>query len=104
MNYIATVANLYWTTSWADIISHTLGGAMVGGIFVFMGRILGHRVVLSQILLFTLIIGVLWEVFEMYTGMTAFTDIGYWLDTEGDILFDVFGSYLTYKYLIKNNG
>jgi len=100
MNYVATVANLYWTTSWADAISHTLGGAMLGGVLILLlSTKIVKKVSLSQVLVFALIIGVLWEVFEMYTGMTFVNDAGYWLDTFGDIFFDMFGSCLAYIFL-----
>lgn len=99
MNYVATAANLYWTTSWADVIAHTLGGALVGGIViaVMTARAIYNKP-LAWIIFFALVVGVVWELFELYTGMTFVTDPGYFFDTPKDIFFDTVGAIMSYLY------
>jgi hypothetical protein len=101
MNFLAIKADLYWTTDWADIISHTLGGMMLGGVIIFLISLskAKNNSKLIQVLLFALCVGVAWEFFEVYTGMNALTDPGYWSDTLSDIFFDMFGSYLASVFL-----
>ncbi|MES2223703.1 MAG: hypothetical protein V4469_02085 [Patescibacteria group bacterium] len=98
MNDLAVRANLYWTTVWADMVSHTLGGVVLGS-FCMVFRQMKPTIGLKHIIVFALFVGILWEVFEIYTGMTAFTDVGYWLDTSSDIFFDILGSTLAYLAL-----
>lgn len=101
-NFIAIKANLYWTTIWADMVTHTLGGMVVGGIVIFGTSLLRKQKKSLSLFIITLIVGIVWEVFELYTGMTMITDSGYYLDTFGDICFDLLGAYLSYSYLIKS--
>lgn len=103
MNLLAIKTNLYWTTSWADIVSHTLGGAMLGGVVIFLLTLSSkkNRIKLKHIFCFAIFIGIIWEYFEIKSGMNAITDPGYWADTAGDIFFDTFGSYIAYLYLKK---
>lgn len=98
INIIALKANLYWTTSWADIISHTLGGVVVGS-FCMTVRQFKSFIGLKHVFVFALAVGILWEIFELYTGLTAFSDPGFLIDTVGDIIFDVLGSFLAYAFL-----
>lgn len=104
MNFVAIKANLYWTTDWADVISHTLGGMMLGGVIMFLVSLgkAKNSYNLIHILLFVLCAGVAWEFFEVYTGMNALTDTGYWPDTLSDIFFDMFGSYLASVFLKRS--
>lgn len=46
-----------------------------------------------RIVAFVLIIGVLWEVLEVTSGMTSIGDKGYILDTLDDLCFDMVGAY-----------
>lgn len=104
MDFLALKTNLYWTTAWADIISHTLGGAMLGGVVIFLLTLSSkkNRIKLKHIFLFAIFVGVIWEYFEVKSGMNEITDPGYWSDTVADLFFDVFGSYVAYSYLIRN--
>jgi hypothetical protein len=44
-------------------------------------------------LIFTLIVGAAWEIFEAKTGQTVISDAGYPLDTLADLFYDIFGAY-----------
>jgi hypothetical protein len=75
---------------------HTLGGMVVAAVFSFAWIfVLGKKMPsLSKILLFTLIVGIVWEVFEAKSGMTMVSNEAYPLDTTFDLFFDLFGTYL----------
>jgi len=49
---------------------------------------------MGRVVIFVLIVGILWEVLEVKSGMTSITDSRYLLDTAGDLFFDVFGGFL----------
>lgn len=97
----ALSTNLYWTTSWADIVTHTLGGGVVSGVFIlaFSLRQEAKSIRFSHILLLTFVVGVLWEIFELVFGMTSYSDPAYPLDTSGDLFFDCLGAYISYLFL-----
>lgn len=50
------------------------------------------------------VIGIIWEIFELTSGNTAFTDKGYWLDNGGDVVFDVIGGIVAVYYFIRRYG
>jgi hypothetical protein len=81
LHYIALVNFLYWSVDWFDILMHFLGGATMGllALFVFFtsGYIPAFRdlsknkwVVFYVVLSFTLIIGLGWELWEIFFGMS----------------------------------
>lgn len=102
-NSFAIKTNLYWTTPWADIVTHTVGGMIVAGgtILLWEFKNLGRKIKLSSIISSVIIVGLVWELFELYYGLTLVTDPGYFLDTAGDIFFDTFGAYIGYRFLIS---
>ena len=57
-----------------------------------------RRVILVAIF-FALVVGLLWEIFEVYSELTSFTDgIWYTLDTVKDLAMDMSGSFLGTLY------
>jgi hypothetical protein len=93
---LATVFSLYWTTDWADIVMHTIGGALLCAIVLY-AYTLNTKIAsasLGKVLLLVIFMGIVWEVFELYTGLTYLYDKGYTTDTLGDIFFDTLGGYL----------
>lgn len=99
---LALRANLYWTTAWADVIMHSIGGALLGTVFTYLlsFKYKLESISLKQIIGFAFIVGIIWELFELYTGQTFYYDKGYIIDTLGDIFFDIFGAYLAHLFLI----
>jgi hypothetical protein len=75
---------------------HTLGGVVVAAVFSFVWMfVLGKKMPsISKILLFTLVVGIVWEVFEAKSGMTMVLNEEYPLDTTFDLFFDLFGAYI----------
>lgn len=103
-NDFAIKANLYWTTSWADMITHTMGGMVVSGLIIFILSFnKSYKFNAKTTIISTLFVGILWEIFELYNGLTFLTDKGYTMDTLGDLFFDMVGGYLGYRFLIKNS-
>lgn len=88
---------LYWTFWWYDIMMHGLGGLLIGllagWIIVFPWRGLPLSRPLFIIVL-TLAIGVMWEIFEYVIGSPAYYSSfsSYALDTIFDILMDTAGA------------
>ncbi len=91
LHVVALKFNLYYSVSWADSVTHTLGGMIIAAILFYF--IQGNTST-GKILLFTLFVGVLWEVFELKSGQTVLRDTLYPVDTAGDLFFDVFGAYI----------
>lgn len=113
INDYALKYNLYFSVSWIDTVTHSLGGAIIAGIFFYVfdlmkrfvktsvktpDKISGTVVVGSVFL-----VGIIWELFELKAGLTVFTDRGYMLDTLGDLFFDIFGAYIFYFFLTSTS-
>lgn len=99
---------LYWSTGWMDLIMHTLGGFLVGVgslYFIFHTTWVKHLpkfITPNEVAVFTVIIssvfivGVSWEFWELYNGLTnPVTDR---LDTISDVIMDLTGGVLAYFY------
>lgn len=99
---------LYWTTSWFDILMHFLGGFVIGLItFLFFNRIGIWRKIKQKpvkiilLLLCVLFVGLTWELWEIFAGMTdVLEDV---VDTIVDVIMDAIGGVAAYLYLIKRN-
>lgn len=113
---IATIATLhtlayiffwYWTLWWFDILMHFLGGLWVAvtslWFFYLSGYVRKPKVDFKTCLLITLgsilVIGALWEVFELSVG--AYRETNHVLDTAIDLIMDVIGSILGLFLFIK---
>jgi putative effector of murein hydrolase len=98
LDFFANKLYLYWTTWWVDIILHFLSGAVVAMVIIlFLNRFKIN--LFWTTLLSCLLIGVLWEVFELYIQSTYLSDgIAYWTDTSSDVFLDVLGGYTGIKY------
>ncbi|KKS59133.1 MAG: hypothetical protein UV24_C0006G0003 [Candidatus Nomurabacteria bacterium GW2011_GWA2_42_41] len=97
INASASAYYLYWTLRWLDMPMHFAGGAWLAGFGVwwqFSRREIGSRnflAVLWVCLIYTISIGLVWEVYE---AAISFFTVGYMNampDTLGDLLFDILG-------------
>jgi hypothetical protein len=104
LHWLATILFLYWAFWWFDILMHFLGGAFVGALalFVFFSSdILPYpsrhpAVVLSVVLGSVLIVGLAWELWEIFMGLTdVFSQQG---DTIIDLVMDFVGGLVIYFY------
>ena len=108
IHLIATYFYLYWTLPWFDIMVHFLGGLWVGSTAIwyiyFSGRFYKNddlpisktRIFLISIVS-TIIVGVLWEVFEFYVGAV---DPDYIADTILDLIMNTLGSIVAATYVV----
>lgn len=102
-----TKLHLFWSTPWIDVPNHFLGGLILGLVgFLVLGhhtRKISPRKKVAELLVFTLVIGGLWEVYEEVTGLTSLSDSVYWIDTIGDFIADALGALAGYYYFLKEN-
>ncbi|HEY4512106.1 MAG TPA: hypothetical protein VJH63_00400 [Candidatus Paceibacterota bacterium] len=103
IDQIALKYNLYFSTPWADIVTHILGGAIIAGLAIYFSNRKTSTNLYSKriwpILGCSLFVGIFWEILEASTGMTSTGDKGYAIDTASDLFFDIFGSYLMYIFV-----
>jgi hypothetical protein len=96
--------SLYWSLWWFDILMHFLGGLLIGlasawaYVFVFKK---GTRGLIRATLLSVLIVGIFWELYEVYIGIQVTHEPYVW-DTSVDIILDLIGAYLAGSF-IKNS-
>jgi membrane associated rhomboid family serine protease len=101
LHYVSLQLGLYWIWKELDVVSHLLGGLVVG----LFGRLVLQSFTKEDpknntilILTFVLFIGIAWEVFEFYTRTTGVTDPGELAyDTTIDLIMDVVGGYIATK-------
>lgn len=102
---------LYWRLWWFDILTHFLGGFWVGISFLwfffqsgFVNIIRNDRNYnLAVAFLSSLSVGVMWEVFEYYFGISNTVASNYAIDTVTDISMDLVGGFAAYCYFIFKN-
>lgn len=89
---------LDWFYWWYDMVLHFLGGVVVGMFsLVFLKEFFGldhwtNKKIIVLTFLITLLIGLLWEIFELVVGTTSFADGRiYFTDTVSDLILDVVG-------------
>ncbi len=103
LHVIGLSLEFYWRLSWYDRIVHTLAGiTVVLTLFSFnVTRRFSKKLPVFFLGVFftALIVGLLWEVFELRAGITFMGDHGYALDTTWDIICDVIGGLLAGGYL-----
>ncbi len=90
---------LYWKYMWLDIPMHILGGVCIAlaisTLPFFRIRMPAHFETLSVYVSIALLIGVLWEIFEVAAGIPV-TEEGFILDLVLDLCMDVIGAVVGY--------
>ncbi|MBI4156003.1 MAG: hypothetical protein HY507_02100 [Candidatus Zambryskibacteria bacterium] len=110
---IGLIFYLDWTTWWFDVVMHFFSGVLVAFAVILVWNyfrsilpVEKRKIVLTAILC-AFVVGVLWEIFELYSGLTSFADgIWYILDTIKDLTMNIIGSFFGTLYglnLLKNN-
>lgn len=88
---------LLWQIWWYDILLHTLAGVLISLVFLGLIRMYGftfrkmHHMFIPAIAA-ALVIGLLWEVFELVIGATFVSKAGYKTDTSIDLVCDIVGA------------
>ena len=109
VNYFGCKFDLYWTYRWLDIPVHMLGGLSVGLAALWLWVHSMHLKVvktfrmkaLGVVIFSILLVGISWELFELWGGITDMSDKGYWFDTIKDLLDDSVGAMIAYFIFIK---
>lgn len=99
LNTLAGVLDLYYIFYWYDIMMHTLGGAILGLIMIVLMDRFNHLHHLTKIQKLVIIIiwgivgGVMWEVFEYVQDVYLHTALQVsWSDTISDLICDTIGA------------
>lgn len=106
-DFFANSLYLYWTVWWFDMVMHFSAGVCVGMAAVMAWQhFFDNNISLSKsikiALISAFIIGVLWEVFELYFQVTTLSDgINYITDTSSDVILDVCGGLIGSLYAHK---
>ena len=104
LHKIALSLSLYWNVWWFDIPMHFMGGALIALItlfFIYDSKFFNFSikkpiVVFSAALGVTLIIGLGWELWELYMGFTNIYE--HQIDTGADLINDTLGAIAVYLY------
>lgn len=99
---------LYWRLWWFDILTHFLGGFWVSMSFLWLFFQFGFANIMKNgknnnlkvALLSSFAVGIAWEVFEYYFGITFIGAPGYAFDTVKDISFDIIGGFAAYRFFV----
>ncbi len=104
VNFFAFKFYWYSLIWYLDIIMHFLGGFWVGLFFIYVFSIKKPTISISslflKVFLATLIIGVLWEIYEFSLHVISATSFDF-RDTISDIFFDLLGSVISIFYFLK---
>jgi hypothetical protein len=107
VHWVATYFYWYWTIPWVDKFPHFSGGLLVslGTLwFVYLsgyikwGFLQNRRFALAYALAASLLIGLLWELFELEFGITTMQTTNFYENNISDILMDVSGGLIGYAY------
>jgi hypothetical protein len=103
LHLVALKLHLYYTTWWMDIINHFLGGmiAAILGLHLFGIVRKDSKNYFWLLLVFVLLVGLIWEIFELSFGLTFVSAENYWGDTIGDIIMDMVGMLALSWHLIS---
>lgn len=109
LHYLALKFYFYWTLEWFDIFMHFLGGLWVVLFFVwflFFSKFIKidikkhqNRKIFFVSILAVLVVGLLWEVFEVFASFVSVQERGYALDTSLDLMMDLIGGVLAFLYI-----
>lgn len=107
---LAIIFNLYWVLPWFDILMHFLGGVLIALTSVCVFAIItkqSEEIIISKkffrnlVFIFVLIVGVLWEVWEFYYGLSFTNSHNGLMDTIGDIFMDLVGAGTVYALFLS---
>ena len=104
LHFSALQFYLYWRFWWFDILTHFLGGFWIALSFLWLFFQFGLVNIIKNdknynllvAFLASLFVGVLWEAFEYYLGITNTNASNYIIDTATDISFDLVGGFAAY--------
>jgi|ETN02SMinimDraft_4_1059925.scaffolds.fasta_scaffold126046_1 hypothetical protein len=104
LHTVALFYYLYWIFEWFDILMHFLGGLFAAFVSLFAYKFLlsekfhNNKMLLINTLIAVLIIGIVWEIFELYFDITYADEGNYIGDTILDYIMDLIGAYFGFLY------
>lgn len=102
VNSIAVYFHWYSSLWWFDMIMHFLGGAWLGLLFLWLFNVENFSASLFfKVILSVLIIGLLWEVYEIVVNDQIAKNIFDYQDSVSDLFFDLSGSFTALFYFIS---
>lgn len=108
LNIVAVELYLYWTVWWIDMVVHFFGGMWVALIstwflsLFFSIKDWSLKKILFVAICSSIFVGILWELYELYFGMTSLSDgIYYVTDTSSDLLMDTIGGIIGFINISK---
>jgi hypothetical protein len=107
MDLVALKLDFFWTLHYYDSVVHFLAGICVGLGTVWFAMSttkteMTRRRVFTVTLVGAVIVGIVWEIFEVTNGITFLADgIHYLTDTGSDLLMDVCGGLVAGWYAWK---
>ncbi len=104
-NSIILKFHWYYSIWWIDILMHFLGGFWVGGFFLYVFIRKKTRsesfIFLAKVVLATLAVGLVWEIYEFYIYQYLSQNPFDLIDTISDLFFNILGSIISFFYLFK---
>ncbi len=109
LHFISIQFYFYWTIWWIDNVMHFLGGLTIGFVTFLFFRLrysLGLNANLKSLFIIVIpaviIVGIGWEVFELFSGTTFPSDgESYWQDTTYDLIDDTLGAIVATFFVYK---
>ena len=103
MEVITIKLYLFLTIFWFDMIMHFSGGFLVSMFFLWLLTWNNKQVSYGKILLWgvasAVVVGILWEGFELYFGMTSLSSPLYIQDNGMDVIMDTAGGLVSVWYV-----
>jgi hypothetical protein len=89
----------YWTIWWYDVMMHFLGGTWTALFILWIAHIIPRPGVLRlanplSLVFLVIMVGIVWELYELLFELTTVSDPGYVLDTVKDFCMDTLGAVL----------
>ena len=106
LEVVTSMLYLHWSLWWVDIVLHFLGGMCVAlfVLWISSAKLDLKKWPLSKILFITLagaiFVGILWEIYELFFGLTFLSDgMRYFSDTASDLIMDFVGGIFGFLYV-----
>lgn len=91
--WVAVTYFLYWRIWWFDMPMHILGGLYAALLAAWLVAYRGSPISLPLCLLFALLTGIVWEIFEYSEGITNAYHFNYITDVFKDVVIGLIGGF-----------
>jgi len=90
--------DLYYTSLWVDIPVHLLGGVVIASLYFWFASFIPKlsKPTWSRMLVVILVIGMSWELWEVFVGAADMSKLDYAPDTVQDMVNDTLGALSTW--------